>query len=74
MTALRIPAIGAAALCVLIAGCTVGPTTSGLLRLLPPAFKEHASASYSKWNMEAGQPQATRRCAANGGRSTTTRN
>jgi NodT family efflux transporter outer membrane factor (OMF) lipoprotein len=42
MTALRIPAIGAAALCVLIAGCTVGPNYKRPAAPAPPAFKENA--------------------------------
>jgi NodT family efflux transporter outer membrane factor (OMF) lipoprotein len=42
MTALRIPAIGAAAFCVLIAGCTVGPNYKRPTAPAPPAFKENA--------------------------------
>ncbi|HMD21563.1 MAG TPA: efflux transporter outer membrane subunit [Alloacidobacterium sp.] len=40
MTALRIPAISAAALCLLIAGCTVGPNYKRPTAPAAPAFKE----------------------------------
>ncbi|QNI31090.1 efflux transporter outer membrane subunit [Alloacidobacterium dinghuense] len=42
MIALRIPAIGAAALCALIAGCTVGPNYKRPSAPSAPAFKETA--------------------------------
>jgi len=40
MTALRIPAISAAAICLLIAGCTVGPNYKRPTAPAAPAFKE----------------------------------
>jgi NodT family efflux transporter outer membrane factor (OMF) lipoprotein len=42
MTASCIPAVGAAALCALLAGCTVGPNYKRPVAPAPPAFKENA--------------------------------
>jgi NodT family efflux transporter outer membrane factor (OMF) lipoprotein len=42
MTTLRLQAIGATALCALVAGCTVGPNYQKPTAPAPPAFKENA--------------------------------
>ncbi len=63
MAALRIRVIGSAALCMLVAGCTVGPNYKRPSAPAPPAFKEAApppSIPNGTWKQAQPSDQALR--------------
>src|SRR5579862_1278371 len=64
MTALRIPAITTTALCLLVAGCTVGPNYKRPTAPSAPAFKETAppppSIPNGSWKQAQPSDQALR--------------